>query len=45
MGLEIVAGDPLVVANPETVALSVPAAHLTQASQDLSGRRSAHRGP
>ena len=36
-GLEIVAGDPLVVANPETVALSVPAAHLTQASQDLSG--------
>ena len=35
-GLEIVAGDPLVVANPETVALSVPAAHLTQASQDLS---------
>ena len=38
MGLEIVAGEPLVVANPETVALSVPAAHLTQASQDLSGR-------
>ena len=37
-GLEIVAGDLLVVANPETVALSVPAAHLTQASQDLSGR-------
>ena len=37
-GLEIVAGGPLVVANPETVALSVPAAHLTQASQDLSGR-------
>ena len=36
-GLEIVAGGPLVVANPETVALSVPAAHLTQASQDLSG--------
>ena len=36
-GLEIVAGDPLVVANPETVALSVPAAHLTQTSQDLSG--------
>ncbi len=36
-GLEIVAGDPLVVANPETVALSVPRAHLTQASQDLSG--------
>ena len=36
-GLEIVAGDLLVVANPETVALSVPAAHLTQASQDLSG--------
>ena len=36
-GLEIVAGDPLVVANPETVALSVPAVHLTQASQDLSG--------
>ena len=37
-GLEIVTGDPLVVANPETVALSVPAAHLTQVSQDLSGR-------
>ena len=36
-GWEIVAGDLLVVANPETVALSVPAAHLTQASQDLSG--------
>ena len=36
-GLEIVAGDPLVVANPETVALSVPAAHLTQTSQDQSG--------
>ena len=36
-GLEIVGGDLLVVANPETVALSVPAAHLTQASQDLSG--------
>ena len=36
-GLEIVAGDLLVVANPETVALSVPAGHLTQASQDLSG--------
>ena len=36
-GLEIVGGGPLVVANPETVALSVPAAHLTQASQDLSG--------
>ena len=36
-GLEIVAGGPLVVANPETVALSVPAAHLTQASQDLNG--------
>ena len=36
-GLEIAAGDLLVVANPETVALSVPAAHLTQASQDLSG--------
>ena len=36
-GLEIVAGGPLVVANPETVALSVPAAHLTQATQDLSG--------
>ena len=35
-GLEIVAGDPLVVANPETVALSISAAHLTQASQDLS---------
>jgi len=37
-GLQIVAGDPLIVANPETVALSVPAAHLTQASQDLGGR-------
>ncbi len=36
-GLEIVAGDLLVVANPETVALSVPAGHLTQASQDLRG--------
>ena len=36
-GWEIVAGGPLVVANPETVALSVPTAHLTQASQDLSG--------
>ena len=36
-GLEIVAGGPLIVANPETVALSVPAAHLTQASQGLSG--------
>ncbi len=36
-GWEIVAGDLLVLANPETVALSVPAAHLTQASQDLSG--------
>ena len=36
-GLEIVGGGPLVVANPETVALSVPAGHLTQASQDLSG--------
>ena len=36
-GLEIVAGDLLVVANPETVALSVPAGHLTQGSQDLSG--------
>ena len=38
IGLRIVAGDGLVVANPETVALSVPAVHLTQASQDLSGR-------
>ena len=36
-GLKIVAGDPLVVANPETVALSVPAVHLTQASQNLTG--------
>ncbi len=36
-GLEIVAGDLLVVANPETVALSVPAAYLTQATQELSG--------
>ena len=36
-GLEIVAGDLLVVANPETVALSVPAAYLTQATQDLNG--------
>ena len=36
-GLEIVAGGPLVVANPETVALSVPAAYLTQATQDLNG--------
>ena len=36
-GWEIVAGDLLVLANPETVALSVPAAHLTQTSQDLSG--------
>ena len=36
-GLEIVAGDLLVVANPETVALSVLAAYLTQATQDLSG--------
>ena len=36
-GLEIVAGSPLVVANPETVALSVRAAHLTQATQDLNG--------
>ncbi len=36
-GLEIVAGEALVVANPETVALSVPAAHLTQVTQDLSG--------
>ena len=37
-GLEIATGSPLLVANPETVALSVPAAHLTQVSQDLSGR-------
>ena len=38
-GLEIVAGGPLVVANPRcrTVALSVPAAYLTQATQDLNG--------
>ena len=36
-GLEIVAGSPLVVANPPAVALSVPAAHLTQTTQDLSG--------
>ena len=36
-GLEIVAGGRLVVANPSTVALSVPAAHLTQAAQDLNG--------
>ena len=36
-GLEIVAGGPLVVANPPTVALSVPAAYLTQAAQDFNG--------
>ena len=36
-GLDIVAGDLLVVANPRTVALSIPAAHLTQGSQDLNG--------
>ena len=36
-GLEIVAGGRLVVANPETVALSIPAAYLTQATQDLNG--------
>ena len=36
-GLDIVAGSHLVVANPRIVALSVPAAHLTQATQDLSG--------
>ena len=36
-GLEIAAGSPLVVVNPQTVALSVPAAYLTQATQDLNG--------
>ena len=37
LGFDIVAGSPLIVANPRTVALSVPAAHLTQATQDLNG--------
>ena len=36
-GVDIVAGGPLIVANPITVALSVPAAHLTQGAQDLTG--------
>ena len=36
-GVDIVAGGPLIVANPIAVALSVPAAHLTQGAQDLTG--------
>ncbi|WP_420635251.1 Ig-like domain-containing protein [Candidatus Palauibacter sp.] len=36
-GFDIVAGDPLVVANPESVALSVPTAYVTQATQSREG--------
>ncbi|WP_419165123.1 hypothetical protein [Candidatus Palauibacter sp.] len=36
-GFDVVAGDPLVVANPGTLEVSVPAAYLTQATQDLGG--------
>ena len=36
-GVDIVVGGSLVVANPSSIALSVPAAHLTQAAQDLNG--------
>ena len=36
-GFTIVAGSRLVVANAKTVALSVPAAYLTQSTQDLNG--------
>ena len=36
-GFNVVAGDPLVVENPETVEISVPAAYLTQATQTRDG--------
>ena len=36
-GVDFIAGGPLVVANPIAVALSVPAAYLTQGAQDLDG--------
>ncbi len=37
VGFYIVAGGPLIVANPRTVTLSVPAAYLTQGAQNLDG--------
>ena len=36
-GFEIVPGDGAVLANPETVSLSLAAVHLTQSVQDMSG--------
>ena len=36
-GVDFIAGGPLVVANPSTVTLSVPAAYLTQGAQNLDG--------
>lgn len=36
-GFNVVAGDPLVVENPETVEISVPVAYLTQATQTRDG--------
>lgn len=38
LGLEFIAGPPLVLANPAEVTVDIPAAYLTQASQTLDGR-------